>query len=198
MSHAGTAARPAAGRSQADKLARLRMASVGLVAMLILEFILGVIYNLYGTAPTAKKSIGLFSSPDLALHVILGILLFVTSVVQLIRAIGTRHGLSIWLSSVGLVAIIGAGFAGLGFTGSGAAGASLGMALAFALALGCYIALLVVLAPTAPAKALAAEAAPAPAPVSAAAPASAAPADPPPSPATSPPLSSAAPPSSTT
>jgi hypothetical protein len=189
MSHAGTAARPAAGRSQADKLARLRMASVGLVAMLILEFILGVIYNLYGTAPTAKKSIGLFSSPDLALHVVLGILLLVAALVQLIRAIGTRHALSIWLSAVGLVAIIGAGFAGLGFTGSGAAGASLGMALAFALALGCYIALLVVLAP-------AATAAAAPAPASAAALASAAPADPPPSPATSPPSPATSPPSS--
>ncbi len=171
MSRTGAAARSAAGRSQADKLARLRMASVGTVAMLVLEFILGMIYNLYGTAPTAKKPVGLFSSPDLALHVILGILLFATAVVQLIRAIGTRHSLSTWLSAVGLVAIIGAGFAGLGFTGSGAASASLGMSLAFALALGCYVALLVVLVPAAPAGALAAEAAPA----------AAAPADPPPS-----------------
>ncbi|HTX27688.1 MAG TPA: hypothetical protein VME19_11790 [Streptosporangiaceae bacterium] len=161
MSHAGTAARPAAGRSQADKLARLRMASVGLVAMLVLEFILGVIYNLYGTAPTAKKSIGLFSSPDLALHVVLGVLLLVAALVQLIRAIGARHALSVWLSAIGLVTIIGAGSAGLGFTGSGAAGASLGMSLAFAVALGCYVALLVVLAPPAPCRALAAEAAPA-------------------------------------
>jgi heme A synthase len=147
MSHTDAAARHQAGRSQAGKLARLRMASLGAVAMLVIEFILGVIYNLYGTAPTAKKSIGLFSSPDLALHVILGILLFAAAVVLLIRAIGARHALSIWLSAVGLVAIIGAGFAGLGFTSSGAAGASLGMSLAFAAALGCYIAMLVVLAP---------------------------------------------------
>jgi hypothetical protein len=162
MSHSGTAGRSQAGRSQANKLARLRLASVGLVAMLVLEFILGVIYNLYGTAPTAKKSIGLFSSPDLALHVVLGILLVVAALVQLIRAVGSRHGLSIWLSAIGLVTIIGAGSAGLGFTGSGASGASLGMSLAFAVALGCYVALLVVLVPAAPpATALAAEAAPA-------------------------------------
>jgi hypothetical protein len=162
MSNPGTAAQPAAGRSQADKLARLRLASVGLVAMLVLEFILGVIYNLYGTAPTAKKSIGLFSSPDLALHVVLGILLLVAAVVQLIRAVGARQALSIWLSAIGLVAIVDAGSAGLAFTGNGANGASLNMALAFAVALGCYVALLVVLAPAAtPAKALAAEAAPA-------------------------------------
>jgi hypothetical protein len=98
-----------------------------------------MIYNLYGTAPTSAKSIGLFSSPDLALHVILGILLFIAAVGQLVQAIGIRHGLSIWLSALGLLSILGAGFAGLGFTGSGAAGASLGMSLAFATALACYV-----------------------------------------------------------
>jgi hypothetical protein len=149
MSHADTAPRSRAGRSQADKLFRLRGSSIGLVAMLVIMFILGIIYNLYGTAPTSKKSIGLFSSPVIALHVILGILLFVAAVFQVIRAVGARHSLSIWLSAIGLVSIIGAGFSGLGFAGSGAASASLGMSLAFALALACYVAMLVVLAPAA-------------------------------------------------
>jgi len=117
------------------------MSSLGAVAMLIIQFILGVIYSLYGTAPTSTKSIGLFSSPDLALHVILGILLVIAAAGQLIRAIGIRHALSIWMSAVGLVAILGAGFAGLGFTGNGASGASLGMSLAFAVALACYVVL---------------------------------------------------------
>jgi hypothetical protein len=49
------------------------MASFGAVTMLIIEFVLGMIYNLYGTAPTASKSIGLFSSPVLALHVVMSI-----------------------------------------------------------------------------------------------------------------------------
>jgi hypothetical protein len=127
--------------SRAARLTRLRMSSLGLVTMLILEFILGIIYNLYGTAPTAKKSIGLFSSPVLALHVILGILLFIAAVAQLGRAIGTRHNLTIWMSAAGLAGVLGAGFAGLGFTGSGAAGASLGMALAFAVSLAAYVVL---------------------------------------------------------
>jgi len=197
MSQAEGAARPA-GRTQADKLARLRMASLGAVAMLILEFILGMIYNLYGTAPTAKKSIGLFSSPVIALHVILGLLLLVAAAVHLIRAIGARQGLSIGLSAVGLAAIVVAGFAGLAFAGNGANGASLNMSIAFAVALGCYVALLVVLAPApAAAHALArAEAPPsptAPAPPSApASPAAPAPPSAPASPAAS------APPSSTT
>src|SRR5271155_6150982 len=98
----------ATGQAQASRLVRLRLSSLGTVIMLIVQFILGMIYNLYGTAPTSTKSIGLFSSPDLALHVILGILLFIAAVGQLVRAIGTRHRLSVWLSAVGLLAILGA------------------------------------------------------------------------------------------
>ncbi len=146
------AATRSAGPDLTVRLARMRTSSLGAVAMLIVQFILGVIYNLYGTAPTPKKSIGLFSSPDLALHVILGILLVIAAVGQLVRAIGTRHKLAIWLSAVGLAAIVAAGFAGLGFTGSGAAGASLGMSLAFAVALGCYAVLVFALPSSASAR----------------------------------------------
>jgi hypothetical protein len=140
MSHTHTATK-AAATDRASRLSRMRMSSLGLVAMLILEFILGIIYNLYGTAPTSTKSIGLFSSPTIALHVILGILLFIAAVAQLVRAIGTRHRLTIWMSVIGLVGILGAGFAGSGFANSGAAGASLGMSLAFAVSLAAYIVL---------------------------------------------------------
>jgi len=140
MSDVGIAARTA-GQAQPRRLVRLRLSSLGAVVMLIVQFILGVIYNLYGTAPTASKSIGLFSSPVIALHVILGILLFIAAVGQLIRAIGTRHALAIWMSAAGLVAILAAGFAGMAFTGNGAEGASLGMSLAFAVALACYVVL---------------------------------------------------------
>ena len=140
MSETHTTAR-AAGHDQASRLVRLRLSSLGAVIMLIVQFVLGIIYNLYGTAPTSTKSVGLFSSPDLALHVILGILLFIAALGQLIRAIAVRHPLSVWLSAVGLLAILAAGFAGLGFAGSGANGASLGMSLAFAVALACYVVL---------------------------------------------------------
>ena len=124
---------------------RIRMASFGALTMLVLQFVLGTAYSLYGTAPTSTKSVGMFSSPLLAVHVILGILLVIAALGQLIRAITVRHQLSIWMSAVGLLAILAAGFAGLGFTGSGANGASLGMSLAFAVALACYVVLLVAL-----------------------------------------------------
>lgn len=126
---------------RASRAARLRMSSLGLVTMLIIQFVLGVIYNLYGTAPTATKSVGMFSSPVLALHVILFFLLVIAAAGQLIRAIGARRRLAIWLSAVGLLGILAAGFAGIGFVGNGAAGASLGMALAFAVSLACYVVL---------------------------------------------------------
>ena len=135
----------ATGQAQASRLVRLRLSSLGTVILLIVQFILGIIYNLYGTAPTSTKSIGLFSSPDLALHVVLGILLFLAAIGQLVQAIRIRHALSLWLSAVGLLSILGAGFAGLGFTGNGANGASLGMSLAFAVALACYVILAVAL-----------------------------------------------------
>lgn len=143
--HTATSDRRAAGPDPAVRLDRLRRSNFGILIMLIVEFVLGMIYNLYGTAPTSTKSIGLFSSPDLALHVVLGILLFLAAVGQLVQAIRARHALSLWFSAVGLLSILGAGFAGLGFTGSGANGASLGMSLAFAVALACYVTLAVAL-----------------------------------------------------
>ncbi len=147
MSELNTVTRQA-GPSQASQLARLRMASFGAVTMLIIEFILGMIYNLYGTAPTASKSIGLFSSPVLALHVIMSILLLVAAVMLLVRSIGARHRLTIWMSALGLAAIVAAGFAGLGYAGSGAAGASLGMSLAFAVSLACYVVIILAASPS--------------------------------------------------
>jgi hypothetical protein len=138
---AGATARVAGPGDQANRLARIRISSLGGVIMLILQFVLGMIYNLYGTAPTAAKSIGWFSSPVLALHVILGILLLIAAAGQLVRAVGTRHPLAIWMSAIGLLGILGALFAGMAFAGKGAEGASLGMALAFAVSLACYVVL---------------------------------------------------------
>jgi heme A synthase len=147
MSDVNTAAR-AAGPTQASRLARVRMATFGAVTMLILQYILGMIYNLYGTAPTATKSIGLFSSPVLALHVIMSLLLLISAIMLLIRAIGAGHRLTIAMSAAGLAGIVAAGFAGLAFTSKGSSGASLGMALAFVVSLACYIVIIFVLPPS--------------------------------------------------
>ena len=60
---------------------------------------------------------------------------------------GPRHRLTLWMSALGLLAILAAGFAGIGFIGNGDDGASLGMSLAFAVALTAYVVLIFALAP---------------------------------------------------
>jgi hypothetical protein len=121
------------------------MASFGALTMLILQFVLGSAYNLYGTAPTAKKSVGLFSSPLLAIHVVLGILLIITAAVLVFRAVQAKSGAVLGASIVALLAIIAAAGAGSSFAHNGANGASLGMAIGTAVAMLCYAANLVII-----------------------------------------------------
>src|SRR5215469_3782570 len=120
------------------RLARVRMASVGAVFMLIIQFILGILYNLYGTAPASGKPVGMFSNGWLVVHEIMAVLLVVAGIGLVIRAMGTSSGLAKATTWTGLVAIILAIGAGIGFIRDGASGSSLGMSLAFAIALACY------------------------------------------------------------
>lgn len=125
--------------ASASKLVRVRMASLGLVSMLILQFILGVGESLYGAAPTSAKSISLFSSGWLILHDIMALLLLIAAVMLVVSAMGTSSGLAKATAWIGLVAIVLAIGAGIGFTRNGDNGSSLGMSLAFAIALACYV-----------------------------------------------------------
>jgi hypothetical protein len=134
------------GATTAARLERIRMASFGALTMLFLQFVLGAAYGLYGTAPTATKSVGLFSSPLLAIHVILGILLVIAAAMLVFRVVQARAGTALLVTSiVGLVAILGAAGAGSSFAQNGADGASLGMAIGTAVAMLCYTVNLVIL-----------------------------------------------------
>jgi heme A synthase len=124
---------------------RIRMASFGALTMLIIQFVLGTAYSLYGTAPTSSKSVGMFSSPLLAIHVILGILIIIAAIMLVVRAIQARHTPTIATTVVGLLVILGAFGAGSSFTRDGSNGASLGMAVLTAVAMLCYAANLVIL-----------------------------------------------------
>ena len=124
---------------------RLRMASFGALTMLVIQFVLGTAYSLYGTAPTSSKSVGMFSSPLLAIHVIMGILLIIAAIMLVVRAIQARHRPSIVTTVAGLLVILGAFGAGSSFVKDGSNGASLGMALLTAVAMLCYAANLVIL-----------------------------------------------------
>ena len=137
-----TAETPAALAPKAAN--RIRMASFGALTMLVIQFVLGTAYSLYGTAPTSSKSVGMFSSPLLAIHVIMGILLVIAAIMLVVRAIQARHTPSITTTIIGLLAILGAFGAGSSFTQNGSNGASLGMALLTAVAMLCYAANLVI------------------------------------------------------
>jgi hypothetical protein len=121
------------------------MASFGALTMLIIQFVLGAAYSIYGTAPTAAKSVGMFSSPLLAIHVILGILLVIAAIMLVVRAVQARATNVIVITAVGLLTIIGAFGAGSSFTNDGNDGASLSMAILCAVAMLCYTAILVIL-----------------------------------------------------
>jgi heme A synthase len=130
---------------------RIRMASFGALTMLVIQFVLGTAYSLYGTAPTSSKSVGMFSSPLLAIHVIMGILLIIAAIMLVVRAIQARYTPSIATTAAGLLVILGAFGAGSSFTRDGSNGASLAMALLTAVAMLCYAANLVILGKPAPA-----------------------------------------------
>lgn len=143
----------AAGAEQRDagrRLERLRGASMGAAVMLVIQFGLGVGVNLYVTLPaggSGGRSVGdAFSSGALlAVHTVLGLLLIVTAVSLLVRAIAARHRPVIVTSAVGLLAIIAAAGSGASFVNDGTNGASLGMALATAVAMLCYLVSLFIL-----------------------------------------------------
>jgi hypothetical protein len=151
MEVSGSPSAAQADQHAADRrLERLRGASMGAAVMLVIQFGLGVGVNLYTTLPAAGsggRSIGdAFSSGALlALHAAFGLLLIVTALSLLVRAIAARHRPVIVTSAIGLVAIIAAAGSGASFVNDSANGASLGMALATGVAMLCYLVSLFIL-----------------------------------------------------
>jgi hypothetical protein len=129
------------------KLVNLSRASLGAAVMLVLQYGLGIGVNLYVTVPTggsAGQAAGrAFSSgPLLAVHAALGLLLIVTAVSLVIRAVIARHRAIVVLAVLGLLAILAAAGNGFSFVQDGSDAASLGMAIATGVALLCYIGVL--------------------------------------------------------
>ena len=137
-------------RAADRRIERLRGASMGAAVMLVIQFGLGIGVNLYVTLPAAGsggRSFGqAFSNGALlALHAVFGLLLIVTAVSLLVRAIIARHRLVMVISAVSLLAIIAAAGFGASFVSNSKNGASLGMALATGVAMLCYLVSLMVL-----------------------------------------------------
>jgi hypothetical protein len=139
---AGSAAGPSARR-----LDRLRGASMGALVMLIVQFAVGMIVNLYATLPAADHNAGFWPAIGRALadgpaaltvHAALGLLLIVSAVALVVRAAACRYVPMIILSSIGLLAILAAAASGSRFVSTGLNSASITMSLATAVAMLCY------------------------------------------------------------
>jgi len=148
MALSGTAERRRAAGMSPRQVTALRGNTFGALALLIVQFAIGTVVNLYATIPARDKGSGVFGAigraltygpVSLATHAGLGLLIVVAAVVLVIRSIVTRHTASIVMSAIGLTAIVSAALNGARFVADGGpANASLAMALSTALAMLCY------------------------------------------------------------
>jgi hypothetical protein len=124
--------------------ARLRHLSVAALIMLVLQYGLGIVLNLYVEVPASDAHAGILqeiaTAPlTLTAHAILGVALIGTAILLVARAVGVRDRLLAVLATAGLTAIGGAFGAGEIFVRDGQDTASMAMAILTGLALLCYI-----------------------------------------------------------
>ena len=129
--------------------AGLRHMSVAALIMLVLQYGLGIILNLYVAVPAPDAHAGIITeiaTAPLALtaHAILGIALIGTAILLVARAVGVRDRLLAVLATAGLTAIGGAFGAGEIFVRNGQDAASMAMAVLTGMALLCSIGTLTV------------------------------------------------------
>ncbi len=133
----------------------LRVLDAILLVLLGAQFLIGMLVNLFVTVPSAHPGVNpsnyfvgvaqavawaLFNAPwALLIHVVIGLLLFLLSIVLLVLAIASRRRAWITISILGLIGIMGAGFNGASFMNYGGLNiSSLLMAVGFLLAAICY------------------------------------------------------------
>ncbi len=132
----------------------LRTVTIFMLVLLIIEFIIGEITNLFVQIPSTHPGTASSSSPGfvsglgwsltqsgqlaLQVHGALGLLLILLSLVLIGLAIARRSRAWVITSLIGSVGLILAALSGVGFVNSGEANSSLVMALGFLLALIAY------------------------------------------------------------
>lgn len=123
----------------------IRRASLAVLAVLVLEYGIGVYVSLYATVPRIDHGAGLATAiargpAALSTHAVLGLLLGLGAIAVLVQAIRTRRPAVIVTSALGLFAIAVAAATGASFTSTGEAADSMGMAVMTGVALLCYAA----------------------------------------------------------
>ena len=142
---AGGVVRVVPGRhSRRVELEGLRRVALAALVMLVVQYGLGIILNLYIAVPASDAHAGIMqeiaSGPAmLTLHALLGLGLIGAALVLLVRAVRLEDRVIAVLAAAGLTAIGGAFASGEIFVHNGQSGASLAMALLTGVALLCYI-----------------------------------------------------------
>ena len=142
---AGGVVRVVPGRhSRRVELEGLRRVSLAALVMLVVQYGLGIILNLYIAVPASDAHAGIVqdiaSGPAmLTLHALLGLGLIGAALLLLVRAVRLEDRVIAVLAAAGLTAIGGAFASGEIFVRNGQSGASLAMALLTGVALLCYI-----------------------------------------------------------
>jgi lysylphosphatidylglycerol synthetase-like protein (DUF2156 family) len=126
------------------ELEGVRRVSLAALIMLVVQYGLGIILNLYIAVPASDAHAGLMqeiaSGPFmLTVHALLGLALIGAALVLLVRAVRLGDQVIAVLAAAGLTAIGGAFASGEIFVRNGQSAASLAMALLTAVALLCYI-----------------------------------------------------------
>jgi hypothetical protein len=142
---AGGVVRVVPGRhSRRVELEGLRRVALAALIMLVVQYGLGIILNLYIPVPAPDAHAGLTqeiaSGPAmLTVHALLGLGLIGAALLLLVRAVRLEDRVIAVLAAAGLTAIGGAFASGEIFVRNGQSGASLAMALLTGVALLCYI-----------------------------------------------------------
>ena len=118
--------------------------SVTMLVMLVIQYGLGIILNLYVEVPASDAHAGILTEiatapPVLTVHAVLGIALIGTAVLLVARAAGVGDRLLAVLATAGLTALGGAFGTGEIFVRNGQNTASMAMAILTGMALLCYI-----------------------------------------------------------
>ena len=126
------------------ELESLRRVSLAALIMLVVQYGLGTILNLYIAIPASDAHAGvvqeIVNGPAmLTVHALLGLALIGAALLLLVRAVRLEDRVIAVLAAAGLTAIGGAFASGEIFVRNGQSGASLAMALLTGVALLCYI-----------------------------------------------------------
>jgi lysylphosphatidylglycerol synthetase-like protein (DUF2156 family) len=145
---AGAVVRVASGKHiRRAELEGVRRVSLAALIMLVVQYGLGIILNLYIAVPASDAHASLMQEIAngplmLTLHATLGLGLVGAALVLLVRAVRIEDRVIAMLAAAGLTAIGGAFASGEIFVRNGMQGASLAMALLTGVALLCYIGVL--------------------------------------------------------